>query len=1100
MTDDDPFATQRDEVLAIPEELLAAGFEAPHVIGRGGFGVVYRCTQPSLDRTVAVKVLQSDLDEENLTRFFREQRAMGRLTGHPNIVNVLHAGTTDSGRPYIVMPFHPHDSLDVQIRRHGPLSLADTLRLGVKMAGALETAHRLDILHRDVKPANILVTDYGEPALTDFGIAHLAGGFKTGTGTITGSPAFTAPEVLGGDTPSRTADVYSLGAALFCVVTGHAAFERRSGEHMVAQFLRITTHPVPNLRERGIPADLAAVIEQMMATNPQDRPATAADVGDMLRQAQLRGGFPVDEMPLQIELTSQVEQGPWSILSNPARTTSAPHRVMDLSAVRSGTGKLPLELTSFIGRRRELTETRERLSKSRLVTLTGIGGVGKTRLALRVAAEIEKRSTDEAWLIELGELRDNSLLAEVVAAALGLRSQSARPLLDVVVEYLIPRRTLLVLDNCEQVVNSVAELVELLLHVCPDLRILATSREPLGVCGETVLRVPPLSVPDPDHQPALRGMPRYDAVTLFAQRAAAAVPGFEVTDDNRVAITQICHQLDGLPLPIELAAARLRALSPDQIVQRLSDRCMLLTRGNRGAPTRQQTLALSLDWSHELCTPREQQVWAQLSVFTGGFELDAAEYVCAGNLTPEDLLDTVTALVDKSILNREEHGGVVRFRMLETLRDYGSKKLRQSDGTLSIRRRHRDWYQQLAMTAEAEWISSHQLEWIGRLEREQSNLRVAMGFCLAQPNEIEAGMRITLALFSFWVSRGLLTEGRHWVNRMLECEPVHPTEERVKTLCAGSVLADMQGDLVASAALVDDGKALTAAMANVVTDAYVTYAEGVLALYSDNLPRASVCLEDALQVFRARKDLSQQVWVLMMLGVAYELQDDTARAATFNKEAIAITETHNESVNRSYLLWSIGITVLRQGDPDQSARILEHGLRLARLIDEPLTAALCIETLAWTCDKRNAHRAAVLMGAAQSLGHALGSSPILFHNHSRHHENCVQMARRSLGERAFLAAQHEGAELTFTESIAYALAELHEPASPTTDQTTHLTTRERQVAALVAQGLTNKAIANTLVISPRTAQGHVEHILTKLGFNSRAQIAAWVIAEKAQST
>ncbi|MGH8966385.1 MAG: serine/threonine-protein kinase, partial [Actinomycetes bacterium] len=272
MTDGDPLRTRRDVAAMVGDELRAAGFDDAEEIGRGGFGVVYRCRQPTLERTVAVKVLTAELDEENRERFFREQRAMGRLTGHPNIAGVLQAGTTDSGWPYLVMPYHPQGSLDARIRRHGPLTREEVLRLGVKTAGALETAHRAGILHRDVKPANILITDYGEPALTDFGIAHITDGFETATGTVTGSPAFTAPEVLGGDPPTPAADVYGLGATLFAALTGHAAFERRSGEQVVAQFLRITSAPVPDLREDGVDGDLAAVIEQAMARTPEARP------------------------------------------------------------------------------------------------------------------------------------------------------------------------------------------------------------------------------------------------------------------------------------------------------------------------------------------------------------------------------------------------------------------------------------------------------------------------------------------------------------------------------------------------------------------------------------------------------------------------------------------------------------------------------------------------------------------------------------------------------------------------------------------------------------------------------------------------------------
>lgn len=294
----DPLVTQRDLTSRIAVELAGAGFEGAHEIGRGGFGIVYRCLQRALDRTVAVKVLTADLDPDNLERFLREQRAMGALSGHPNIVNILQVGTTPSGRPYIVMPYHSRDSLEAWIRRSGPLEWSEALGIGVKVAGALEAAHRIGTLHRDVKPANILITDYGEPQLTDFGIARVAGGFETTSGAVTGSPAFTAPEVLEGRSATVASDVYGLGATLFCAITGHAAFERRSGEQVVAQFLRITTQPVPGLRGAGIPADVCAVIEAAMARNPADRPTAPAEFGENLRMLQQRHGLIVDDLPL----------------------------------------------------------------------------------------------------------------------------------------------------------------------------------------------------------------------------------------------------------------------------------------------------------------------------------------------------------------------------------------------------------------------------------------------------------------------------------------------------------------------------------------------------------------------------------------------------------------------------------------------------------------------------------------------------------------------------------------------------------------------------------------------------------------------------------
>ncbi|MFE5702786.1 protein kinase [Rhodococcus koreensis] len=1093
MVEGDPLETQRAPGPAVVAELRAAGFEDVCEVGRGGFGIVYRGVETLLDRTVAIKVLTADLDDDNRARFFREQQAMGRLTGHPNIVGVLHAGTTDSRRPYIVMQYHPRDSLESRIRRQGPLGLTEALRLGVKLAGALETAHRLGILHRDVKPGNILFTDYGEPALTDFGIAHIAGGFKTATGVVTGSPAFTAPEVLSGEAPSVASDVYGLGATLFCACTGHAAFERHSGEQVVAQFLRITTQPVPDLREQGIPDDVSAVIERSMSPDPRERPCSAAEFGDELRQVQFDHGLTVDEMALHNGPSKpRLDLDPLA-----ARSSATGQRTPPTPPATRGAGDLPLELTSFVGRRRGIADTKEMLSSSRLVTLTGIGGVGKTRLALRVAADVRRSFGDGVCLVELDELRDESLLVDVVAAALGVRDRSSRPVEHAVADFLTSRRLLLVLDNCEHLVEAAAGLVEKLLRACPELHVLATSREPLGIGGEAVLRVPPLTIPSPERQPSLRGLPRYDAVTLFAERAATAVPGFELTEDNRLAVARICHRLDGLPLPIELAAARLRAMSADQILDRLTDRYALLTLGNRGAPTRQQTLRLSMDWSYELCTTNEQRVWARLSVFAGGFELDAAEQVCDGDLPPGDLLDEVTALIDKSILIREEAGAVVRFRMLETLRDYGRERLEQAGEYDNLRRRHLDWYQQLALDAVAGWISPRQLDWIGRLEREQPNLREAMDFALSREvdAEVDAGLRIATALYSFWLARALFSEGRHWLDRALASQPARPTVDRVRALYANGTLAGMQGDLPAETTLAEEAQALAAQTVDPVVHALAAHASGTLALFSGDPARACRYLDEALAPFDAPDDAALEIRISALLSLAWacQLQGNTPRAIACNEQALALTQTHGESVYQSFALWAMGVAAWRQGNSDRAVKLLKQGLTVSRKVDDPILAATCLETLAWTCDEDNAKRAATLMGAAEALGQSVGSSTAIFPALVIYHEECERQTRQALGQRTFEAAHRDGSLLSFDAAAAYALGEQPNAPVQETDSTSALTKREQQVADLVAEGLTNRAIATRLVISQRTAQGHVEHILTKLGFSSRAQIAAWVV-------
>ncbi|UOT04086.1 protein kinase [Rhodococcus opacus] len=1081
---DDPLPTQHRVYPAVAAELAAAGFEDAEEIGRGGFGVVYRCVQAELGRLVAVKVLTSDLDEMNRARFFREQRAVGRLSGHPNIVTVLRVGATEAGRPYIAMQYHPRDSLEARIGRHGPLPLDESLQLGVKLAGAVETAHRLGIVHRDIKPANILLTDYDGPALSDFGIAHLSRSLESGTG----SPTYIAPEVLRGDPPSPASDVYGLGAVLFSALTGHAAVERRGRQHEQAQLLQITTESLSDLREHGIDDELSAAIGRAMVANLQDRPS-AAELGDQLRQIQLGNGFPVTEMALDAEPGVQREHHPVPPVSS--RRATFGQRPPTSPALRGASGNLPVELTSFVGRRGELTDTKALLSVSHLVTLTGIGGVGKTRLAVRTADSVQRAFGDGVWLVELGELSDGSLLTDVVAAALGLPAQSATPLHEVL-QFLASRELLLVLDNCEQVVDAAAELAETLLQACPGLRILTTSREPLGIGGEAVLRVPPLGVPDPDRQSSVSGLSSYDAVALFADRAATAVPGFELTEDNEAAVAGICHRVDGLPLPIELAAARLRAMSPEQILDRLTDRYALLTRGSRVAPSRQQTLRLCFDWSYELCTPMEQRMWLRLSVFAGSFELDAAEQICGRGLDSEELLDTVTSLVDKSILIREEHGTMVRFRMLGTLRDYGREKLQQSSEYLQLCGRHRDWYEKMALTAETEWIGSRQLDWITRLGREESNLREALEFCAT--DNPGTGLRIAAALFPFWLSQGWFGEGRHHLDRLLTHDPGRPTVERVKALYADSVLAEMQKDFETGTALVEEERTLAEQSTDPLIHALVAYSDATLALLSGEPRRAPSHLERALETFGTWKGHPLHVGAMYMLGVARHVLDEIDQAIDCYEQVLAITTARGESMYRAYTLTAMAIAVWQQRDAVRAARLLGQSLRLARQVNNPRTVATCLDALGWIAsDEHDAHRATVLVAAAEELGHSIGSVGVVFPTLRTYHEQCERSSRRALGERGFEAARREGKRLDLDAAIVFALGE-RAPAPPASVAGTSVrpTKRERQVADLIAEGLTNKAIAARLVISPRTAQGHVEHLLAKLGFTSRAQIAAWV--------
>ncbi|MGW0044987.1 protein kinase domain-containing protein [Rhodococcus sp. NPDC003348] len=1091
----DPLRTRRDEASSVVAELSDAGFEDAQVIGRGGFGVVYRCRQPSLDRLVAVKVLAGDLDEDNTERFLREQRAMGQLTGHPNIVAVLHVGVIAGGRPYLVMRYHPQGSLEDRIRRQGPLSVEDVLRLGVRIAGALATAHRVGIIHRDVKPGNILVTDYGEPALSDFGIAHLTGGFTTVTGSVTGSPAFTAPEVLGGQPSTPASDVYSLGATLFAAFTGHAVFERREGEDVIAQFIRIATAPVPDLHELGVAGDVAEIVERAMARNPDERPS-AIELGEQLQRLQEGRGLRVDD--LAMPSTEQAPSGddPELSVSGAGRTSGAGPRSGEKSSVRNA--NLPAEVSRFVGRRAEVAEARRLLARSRLVTLTGPGGVGKTRLALRVAQKSRRDFADGVFLVELDQLQDGTLLPDVVGNVLGVRSQTARPPTEVLAEFVAVRELLLVLDNCEHLTDAVAGLLQELLRASPKTRVLATSREALGIGGEALMRVPPLSFPGSDEHGGI--VASGDAVDLFVDRALAALPGFEFDQSSASTVAEICRRLEGVPLAIELAAARLRVMSLDQILHRLTDRFSLLGHGSRAVPTRQQTLRGSIDWSYDLCTTEEREAWVRLSVFAGSFELDAAEQIGRfGAEENSDVLDLLTALIDKSILTREDWGGGVRYRMLESLREYGWAKADLDVGHVALARLHRNWYRQLAMDSAEGWIGPEQLDWVGRLGREEANLREALECALgADSGDVPAefALEFAVALHPFWFSTGRLGEGRYWLGRVLEPDGEVPSAVRVKALCNSALLADLQGDGETAKVLIAKARSLGDLVSDPIARAYVDLADGHHSVFAGELSRADEFLTAAVEALTARGDLQAQVMALMTIGWARESQGDAEGAADCYGRVLAVTEPRSESVWRSYALCGIAISAWRIGDVDRTRDAARQALQMARSRRDFHLVSVCLEVLAWvSLADGDTGRTATLLGAAQAQGHA-GGSVVVVPNMRAHHDDCENRARSALGQKVFEEMHDQGAALSFRSAIELALGERTRPAATSAESARVLTRREREVSELVAEGLTNKAIAARLVISPRTVDGHVEHVMTKLGFSSRAQIAAWVVEQR----
>ncbi|MCE7002128.1 LuxR C-terminal-related transcriptional regulator [Kibdelosporangium philippinense] len=766
-------------------------------------------------------------------------------------------------------------------------------------------------------------------------------------------------------------------------------------------------------------------------------------------------------------------------------------------------GNLPAEVTSFVGRGGELSETRRQLTSSRLLTLTGIGGVGKTRLALRVAATVRRAFADGVWLVELAALQDRTLLEQTVVDAVGVQDRSARSPREVLVGHLRGKQVLLVLDNCEHLADRCAGLAAQLLPAAPGLRILATSRHALSTPGEHIHAVPPLLLPDPDRMPRGEHLGN-EAIRLFAERSVLVRPGFEVAADNYATIARICRRLDGLPLAIELAAARLRALSPEQILHRLDDRFRLLHAGDRAVLPRHQTLRTVVDWSFELCSPLEQQLWARVSVFAGGFDLDAVEAVCAGDgIDRDQLFELMAGLVDKSIVIRQDqHGGPeARYRLLDTLRHYGRDTLRATGEEPVLRRRHRDYYLDVAERGKADWFGPAQLAVFARSRAAHANLRLALEYCLTTPGESQTGLHLAAVLHFYWYSCGFLAEGRHWLDQALALD-TQPGRTRATALWTSAHIALVQGDFAASFAMTEECHDWAQQQDDQTVLAYAVFARGAAAWLSGDFPDGLALAEDALARFDTLGELNTTVLLgHSMLIVAAVFAGDFARGLALGRRALAISERHGEQWARAYTLYGVTVAEWRLGKVARAIAYAKESMRIVHAFNDIFGMAMFVEQLAWVHGAAGeAERAAVLLGVAHRIWPLTGTKPLMGSPpFLAAREACEQQARRTLGDHAFQAAFDRGTTLELDQAVAYALDEKPASAIPATATKTvasPLTPREQQVAELVADGLSNKDIAAQLMIAQRTAEAHIGHILTKLDFTTRVQLAAWFIEQR----
>jgi predicted ATPase/DNA-binding NarL/FixJ family response regulator len=752
-------------------------------------------------------------------------------------------------------------------------------------------------------------------------------------------------------------------------------------------------------------------------------------------------------------------------------------------------GNLPAEPSSFVGRRRELAELRKKLTAVRLVSLVGPGGVGKTRLAMRLASDVARGFSGGVWLVELAEVRDSALVANAAIAALDLRDQSATEPLTLLLSYLKDKDLLLVVDNCEHLLGAAARLVSEALRAAPGVRVIATSREPLTVAGEHVVPVPPLELPSAHAAEPLGQLRQNEAVMLFAERAAAASGRFEVTAANRAAVADLCRRLDGLPLAIELAAVRTRILTVEQILDRLTDRFSFLSGGGRGAIPRHQTLGTTIDWSYDLLSAEERTLLRRLSVFAGRFTLEDADGVCTSDDVPAvHGLDLMSSLVDRSLVIREDAKKLASFRLHETMREYAGDKARQAREVELNEERFAEYYWLRCQRAAPE-ARYHLVEWLEWMDLEIDNIRWVLLRCVNR-GEFERGIELATSLRYFWITRAT-TEGVHWLDQVL-ASGRGSAEALVRAFYVRGLLAALQADPAAAVPALDRSVAAAREIREGALLSPSLSMRSIAEYMTGDSASAREWLEEARVVTARLDDFLARITFLQARALGGLIEGDLEAVRSAASEGVSLSREKGDLYSLEMMLMNLGGAALTAGDTDNAKPLYEEGLRVARQIDDRVTQFHFVDALGYiAASSGQARLAAQLLGAAETMRTEVGANVTAL--------NIPRLAKvresgtASLGPLKFEAEFETGKRLRRNAAVRLALGESAEVAGTSSNGAREglLGKREADVARLVADGLSNKQIGARLFISERTVDSHVRSILNKLGFNSRAQIAAW---------
>ncbi|MHC4969104.1 MAG: protein kinase domain-containing protein [Planctomycetota bacterium] len=1042
---------------SIPEHI--GPYEVRQEIGRGGMGVVYLARDTRLDRDVAIKALAPEMaqDTDRLARFTREARLIAQLN-HPNIAQVYHL-LVHEGRTHLVLEYVPGRSLAAMIDGDGALDPQTALALCAQVARAVHAAHARGIIHRDLKPANVRVRADGTAKVLDFGIARRARARKTDTGDrpaapegddpaprptmMVGTPGYMAPEQARGQPVDTRADIFSFGCILYECLTGEHTFPGATTTDLVTAPL--TIEPDWTKLPDTLPPQVLPLLRDCLAKDVDKRLAAIDDAGVALDAA-------LDRHP-----TPSTRDLPIADIPN----------------------NLPQPATSFIGRGEQLQELALLLSGARLLTLTGAGGCGKTRLSLVLARRVLGRFPNGVYVAELAPTSNPDFVPGAVAAALGVKDQVNRTTTQALGEHLADGNFLLILDNCEHVLDAVSALTGELLRAAPGLRIVATSREALRVPGEHVWRVPSLTLPPSDE---LDEVASAEATTLFVDRARSLRPTFTLSSSNAAAITRICRRLDGIPLALELAAARTRILTPQEIDERLDDRFRLLAGDARGVAERHRTLRAAVDWSYQTLSHGEKRMLRALSVFAGGWTLDAAVAVCGPGGQVEDgtdlddlaVLDLLTHLVDKSLAMAEDTPSESRYRMLETVRQYTAERLQEADEALGACDRHLDFYLALAEEAEPQLTGASQATWLERLETEHENLLTALdrgetatdgpvkalqlcravmrlwlvhghykrgleacATALARPGAQQRSAARAGALYTAGVMVQSLGDYEHATELASEALDIHREHDDRKgmALSLNSLgnLAYWQGNLAQAQRLHEESLAINRELGGKRGIAASLNNLANVAIDCGSLVEARRLYEEALEINRQIGNPTAQSINLNNLGLIRFWQGDVV-GARLHEESLAIRRDLGDRHGIAESLNNLGKAARSEGDLARARRLHEEGLVMRRDLGEKLGITDSLDDAALLAARLEEHeRAARLLGAAERLRERMGAPRPLLEQQEL--DAGLAATRAALGEAGFTDAVRGGKSLSLDDTVAEALEWLRssraEAASPT---------------------------------------------------------------------